>query len=129
MAADDIANIIDRLDRQPFISQEVVFGEGEPIQPNQYVGNGDVQEYVYHIVPFLPQLHVLMSDKFRFRYTAALKNAFLSGNLSNLQDLGSQNGWLPSASANVFVTNHDTERVRLFPFRLIYIYLTQFSPL
>ena len=55
MAADDIANIISRLDRQPFISQEVVFGEGEPIQPNQYVGNGDVQEYVYHIVPFLPQ--------------------------------------------------------------------------
>jgi len=36
-------------------------------------------------------------------------NAFLGGGISNLQDLDNQ-GWVPGNSANVFVTNHDTER-------------------
>ena len=46
----------------------------------------------------------------RFRYTSALKDAFLGGGISNLQDFDNR-GWVPGTGANVFVTNHDTERV------------------
>ncbi|KAI0659088.1 glycoside hydrolase [Cubamyces menziesii] len=84
----DIANILSRLDETVYITQEVIYGEGEPITPNQYTGNGDVQE---------------------FRYTSALKDAFLGGGISNLQDFDNR-GWVPGTGANVFVTNHDTER-------------------
>ncbi|KAI0360779.1 glycoside hydrolase [Trametes cingulata] len=84
----DIANILSRLNRSVYITQEVIFGEGEPITPNQYTGNGDVQE---------------------FRYTTALKNAFLGGGISSLQSFDNL-GWVPGTGANVFVTNHDTER-------------------
>ncbi|KAI0330674.1 glycoside hydrolase [Cubamyces sp. BRFM 1775] len=83
----DIANILSRLDKTVYITQEVIYGEGEPITPNQYTGN------VF----------------FRFRYTSALKDAFLGGGISNLQDFDNR-GWVPGTGANVFVTNHDTER-------------------
>ncbi|KAF5365431.1 hypothetical protein D9758_010853 [Tetrapyrgos nigripes] len=88
MPTTDIANILSRLTSRPYISQEVIFGAGEPIQPSEYVQNGDVQE---------------------FRYTTALKNAFLGGGISSLQNLDNQ-GWVSGSQANVFVTNHDTER-------------------
>ncbi|KAI0366013.1 glycoside hydrolase [Pilatotrama ljubarskyi] len=84
----DIANILSRLNRSVYITQEVIYGDGEPITPNQYTGNGDVQE---------------------FRYTTALKNAFLGGGISSLQSFDNL-GWVPGTGANVFVTNHDTER-------------------
>ncbi|KAH9919461.1 glycoside hydrolase [Epithele typhae] len=86
--ATDIANILSRLISTPYITQEVIYGAGEPITPNEYTGNGDVQE---------------------FRYTTALKNAFLGGNISSLQSFDNL-GWVGSSSANVFVANHDTER-------------------
>ncbi|KAF9484818.1 glycoside hydrolase [Pholiota conissans] len=86
--ASDIFNITSRLATKPYITQEVIFGAGEPITPAQYVGNGDVQE---------------------FRYTTALQNAFSGGGISNLQNLDNQ-GWVPGTQANVFVANHDTER-------------------
>ncbi|KAI0691440.1 glycoside hydrolase [Cytidiella melzeri] len=88
IAETDLANITSRFSRAPYITQEVIYGEGEPITPNQYVGIGDVQE---------------------FRYTSALKDAFLNSGISNLQELDNR-GWVPSNQANVFVTNHDTER-------------------
>ncbi|KAI8986851.1 glycoside hydrolase [Trametes punicea] len=84
----DIANILSRLDRTVYITQEVIYGEGEPITPNQYTGNGDVQE---------------------FRYTTALQDAFLDGGISSLESFDNL-GWVPGTGANVFVTNHDTER-------------------
>ena len=37
----DIANILSRLDETVYITQEVIYGEGEPITPNQYTGNGE----------------------------------------------------------------------------------------
>ncbi|KAJ7056017.1 glycoside hydrolase superfamily [Mycena amicta] len=86
--ATDIANILSRLTSKPYITQEVIWGSGEPIQPSEYVGNGDVQE---------------------FRYTTAVKNAFSGGGISALQNLDSQ-GWVAGSQANVFVANHDTER-------------------
>ncbi|KAK7461494.1 hypothetical protein VKT23_008668 [Stygiomarasmius scandens] len=84
----DIANILGRLDSAPYITQEVIFGAGEPIQPSEYVQNGDVQE---------------------FRYTTALRDAFSGGGISGLQNLDNR-GWVSGSQANVFVTNHDTER-------------------
>ncbi|CAE6399554.1 unnamed protein product, partial [Rhizoctonia solani] len=86
--AADIANILGRLSSAPYVTQEVIYGSGEPIQPSEYTGNGDVQE---------------------FRYTSALQSAFQSGGISSLNDLDSR-GWVASSSANVFVSNHDTER-------------------
>ncbi|KAI0090634.1 glycoside hydrolase superfamily [Irpex rosettiformis] len=88
IAVTDLANITSRLDGSPYLTQEVIYGAGEPITPNQYVSIGDVQE---------------------FRYTTALKNSFLNGDLTGLQNLDNL-GWVPSNKANVFVTNHDTER-------------------
>ncbi|PFH45132.1 carbohydrate-binding module family 20 protein [Amanita thiersii Skay4041] len=88
MPAGDISNILGRLSRRPYITQEVIFGAGEPIQPSEYVGNGDVQE---------------------FRYTTALRDAFSGGGISSLQNLDNR-GWVSGSQANVFVANHDTER-------------------
>ncbi|CAE6435393.1 unnamed protein product, partial [Rhizoctonia solani] len=86
--ASDIANILGRLTAKPYITQEVIFGAGEPILPSEYTGNGDVQE---------------------FRYTTTLRDAFQSGGISSLKGLESR-GWVTSEKANVFVSNHDTER-------------------
>ncbi|KAF8194734.1 glycoside hydrolase [Mycena galopus ATCC 62051] len=88
MAATDIANITSRLSAHIYITQEVIWGAGEPIQPSEYVGIGDVQE---------------------FRYTTALQTAFSGGGISALENLDSM-GWVPGTQANVFVANHDTER-------------------
>lgn len=40
IAAGDISNIISRLSAKPYITQEVIYGAGEPITPAMYVGNG-----------------------------------------------------------------------------------------
>jgi hypothetical protein len=55
----------------------------------------------------------------RFRYTSTLKYAFLQGGISDLQVLDNR-GWVPGSGANVFVSNHDTERVRPFPRSLLF---------
>jgi len=87
MPAEDLAAIKARLsDPDVYWVQEVIGAGGEPIQPAEYVGNGDVHE---------------------FDYARQLKNAF-GGQLASLQ--GIADGKLPSDQAGVFVTNHDTER-------------------
>jgi len=89
MPAADIANILSRLSRPAYIYQEVIFGAGEPIQPNQYEGNGDLLE---------------------FRYGQTIGGAFKGGQIAGLQGLGTQSGWEPSGKALVFTDNHDTQR-------------------
>ncbi|KAK0475258.1 glycoside hydrolase family 13 protein [Armillaria novae-zelandiae] len=86
IAADDLANITSRFSSSPYITQEVIWGAGEAVQPSEYVSIGDVQE---------------------FRYTTALQNAFGGGGISGLENLDS---WISGSLANVFVANHDTER-------------------
>ncbi|KAI0062559.1 glycoside hydrolase [Artomyces pyxidatus] len=90
IAASDLANITSRLTPKPYLTQEVIFGYGEPITPQMYAGIGDVQE---------------------FRYTYVLKSAFLGSgsSISTLQNLDNR-GWIAGSGANVFVSNHDTER-------------------
>lgn len=46
----------------------------------------------------------------RFRYVWAIKDAFLSSGITNLQNLDGR-GWIAGSDANIFVANHDTERV------------------
>ncbi|MER5638537.1 carbohydrate-binding module family 20 domain-containing protein [Kitasatospora sp. NPDC002227] len=67
--------------------QEVIYGAGEPIQPGEYTGTGDVDE---------------------FRSGTWLKSAFNGGSIASLSTWGS--GLLPSAQARTFVDNWDTER-------------------
>ncbi|RXW23024.1 hypothetical protein EST38_g2834 [Candolleomyces aberdarensis] len=88
IASGDVSNILSRLSRKPYITQEVIYGPGEPITPNEYTGNGDVQE---------------------FRWTTTIRDAFLNGDIASLQSLDNR-GWVPGNIANIFVANHDTER-------------------
>ncbi|KAG8715176.1 hypothetical protein FRC09_016844 [Ceratobasidium sp. 395] len=89
IASNDINNILSRLSKKLYITQEVTYDPGSPILPDEYVKNGDVQE---------------------FRYTKNIKNAFTtSAGIAGLNG-AEKNGWLGSSVANVFVSNHDTER-------------------
>lgn len=47
---------------------------------------------------------------YRFRYITALREAFLQGGIASLENLDDL-GWVAGSGANVFVCNHDTERV------------------
>ena len=69
-----------------FWVHEVIGASGEPVQPSEYLGSGDSHE---------------------FAYARELKSRF-DGQIKDLRTIG--DGKLPSASAGVFVDNHDTER-------------------
>ncbi|KAJ3542252.1 hypothetical protein NM688_g5990 [Phlebia brevispora] len=58
--------------------------------------------------PYITQ-EVIWGDVQEFRYTSALQSAFSGDGISSLQDFDNL-GWVPGSQANVFVTNHDTER-------------------
>jgi len=90
IAPEDVEAITARLPEGTVIWQEVIRGSGEPVQPEQYTGAGDVFEFTYGTT------------------LAALGR----NSLSQFEDLatGTGPGLLPSATAVVFVTNHDTER-------------------
>ncbi|WP_051680211.1 starch-binding protein [Vibrio rhizosphaerae] len=87
--AGDIAAIKSKLNGNPYIFQEVIGAGGEPIQPSEYIGNGDVTE---------------------FNFARTLGSKFKNGHINELKALNHWSGWLPSEDAVVFVTNHDDER-------------------
>ena len=88
--ATDLANIKSRLSNPSvYWKQEVIYGAGEAVQPTEYTGNGDVQE---------------------FRYAYDLKRVFNNEKLAYLTNYGEGWGYMKSAVAGVFVDNHDTER-------------------
>jgi alpha-amylase len=88
--AEDLANIKSRLTSPSvYWKQEVIYGANEAVQPSEYTGNGDVQE---------------------FRYAYDLKRVFTSEKLAYLNNFGEGWGYLSSSVAGVFVDNHDTER-------------------
>ncbi|MEV7283617.1 alpha-amylase family protein [Streptomyces sp. NPDC093252] len=90
MPAADLANIKSRLTNpSAYWKQEVIHGAGEAVQPGEYTGTGDVQE---------------------FRYAYDLKRVFNNENLAYLRNYGEGWGYLSSGVAGVFVDNHDTER-------------------
>ncbi|WP_369381516.1 carbohydrate-binding module family 20 domain-containing protein [Streptomyces sp. cg36] len=88
--ADDLAAIKARLtDPNAYWKQETIYGAGEAVQPTEYLGTGDAQE---------------------FRYAWDLKRVFTGEKLAYLKNFGEGWGYLPAGKASVFVTNHDTER-------------------
>ncbi|MFF7838939.1 alpha-amylase family protein [Streptomyces ossamyceticus] len=88
--AADLAAIKSRLTNPSvYWKQEAIYGAGEAVQPTEYTGNGDVQE---------------------FRYAFDLKRVFTNENLAYLKNYGEGWGYMNSSVAGVFVDNHDTER-------------------
>ncbi|MEU6554782.1 alpha-amylase family protein [Streptomyces sp. NPDC046915] len=88
--AEDLANIKSRLTNpSAYWKQEVIYGANEAVQPTEYTGNGDVQE---------------------FRYAYDLKRVFNNEKLAYLKNYGEGWGYMSSSGAGVFVDNHDTER-------------------
>ncbi len=90
IAASDLSGIRSRMaDPGTYWVQEVIYGGGEPITPEEYTGTGDVHE---------------------FRYGTNLKRVFQNEKLAYLANFGQSWGMLPSGQAVPFVDNHDTER-------------------
>ncbi|GBQ03456.1 alpha-amylase [Streptomyces spongiicola] len=90
MPAGDLAAIKGKLTNPgAYWKQEAIHGAGEAVQPSEYLGNGDVQE---------------------FRYARDLKRVFLNENLAYLRNFGEGWGYMTSGKSAVFVDNHDTER-------------------
>ncbi|MGW4232368.1 alpha-amylase [Streptomyces sp. NPDC004980] len=87
MAADDIAAIKGKMSDPGFWVSEVIHGGGEAVQPEEYTGIGDVDE---------------------FRYGGHLKSAFQGGSIAQLKSVA--DGKLGSDAARTFVDNWDTER-------------------
>ncbi|MFG2607834.1 alpha-amylase family protein [Streptomyces sp. NPDC048514] len=88
--AGDLANVKSRLTNPgAYWKQEVIYGANEAVQPSEYTGDGDVQE---------------------FRYAYDLKRVFTAEKLAYLKNFGEGWGYLNSSVAGVFVDNHDTER-------------------
>lgn len=90
MAPEDIAAFTSGLPAGTGVVQEVIRGSGEPITPEQYLGNGKVLE---------------------FSWGKDVKG-MLAGSIGPVLTLGSGAGHVPSDKAVVFVDNHDTERNR-----------------
>lgn len=90
MAASDLVRIKAKLTKQNLVwVQEVIYGQNEAIQPDEYLPLGTIDE---------------------FRYGRDLKTIFETGNLAELKTMGSTWGYLPSDKARVFIDNWDTER-------------------
>jgi alpha-amylase len=87
MSADDVKAVKGKMAEPGFWVSEVIHGEGEAVQPEEYTGIGDVDE---------------------FRYGKHLKSAFQGGDVGGLKNIAE--GKLGSAQARTFVDNWDTER-------------------
>ncbi|USX54017.1 alpha-amylase family protein [Lentzea sp. HUAS12] len=90
IAAADMSAIKAKLSKPTvFWVHEVIYGAGEAVQPGEYTGSGDVDE---------------------FRYAYDVKRIFNNENLAYLKTFGQSWGFLPSGQARPFVDNWDTER-------------------
>ncbi|MET7640705.1 alpha-amylase family protein [Streptomyces sp. NPDC005438] len=87
MAAEDVAAIKGKMSDPGFWVSEVIHGEGEAVEPDEYTGVGDVDE---------------------FRYGTHLKSALQGGDLASLANIA--DGKLDGSKARTFVDNWDTER-------------------
>ncbi|KAH9923707.1 glycoside hydrolase family 13 protein [Epithele typhae] len=97
MPVADLKSIVSQLNTQGrniFITQEVIKGDAQQLHPSDYLAIGKVA-YRRH----------------RFALRDDIRDVFMTGvrKLSDFQNLDNK-GYLPSAQANTFVTNHDSER-------------------
>lgn len=90
MPSEDVSAIVELIDGDPYIVNEVIRTDGEPIQPEDYLDSGDVFEFglSYQLVTWLK-----------------------TGRLSSMGNVDSY-GFAASEKARTFVDNHDTERNR-----------------
>jgi alpha-amylase len=89
MATEDVGAILAPLDDDVAVMQEVIRGSAEPIQPDEYVANGQVYEFTY----------------------GKEMAGVIAGSPGLALELGDATArYLPSDDAVVFVENHDTER-------------------
>lgn len=86
MPSEDVGALVSRLDRPAYVYQEVLHGDGEPITPEEYLGNGDVYDQ---------------------RYARDLARIFNSERLAYLREFGTA---VPSEQVVVFIDNHDSQR-------------------
>ena len=89
MAADDVAAIVGDLPEGTRVISEVIRGAGEPVQPEEYTGFGEV---------------------FEFSYARDLAPQLSSGVFADPELEGDRPLHVPADRAVVFVDNHDTER-------------------
>ncbi|MDR6978426.1 alpha-amylase [Streptomyces sp. 3330] len=90
IAADDLADIKSRLSNTGvYMKLETIGASGEAVQPGEYTGVGDVQE---------------------FAFGRDLKRIFSGEKLAYLKNFGEAWGYVSSSKAATFVANHDTER-------------------
>ena len=94
MAADDVEAIVSQLPEGTRILSEVIRGAGEPVQPEEYTGFGDVFEFTYGRDLAQPLQSGVWSDP----------------TLRDADDEYVRAQHVPSDRAIVFVDNHDTER-------------------
>ncbi|MEU5211218.1 alpha-amylase family protein [Streptomyces sp. NPDC020742] len=87
VSATDVAAIKAKMKDPGYWVQEVIYGAGEAVRPDEYTGIGDVDE---------------------FRYGSHLKSAFQGGALAQLKSVA--DGKLGGDRARTFVDNWDTER-------------------
>jgi alpha-amylase len=86
---EELAQILARVEGEPFVFQEVIDASHEPIRAMDYLDTGHVTE---------------------FKYPPVIAEAFENGDLDALTDFWEQPNWLPSDKAIVFVDNHDNQR-------------------
>lgn len=89
ISADDLTAIRGRLVKNIFWVQEVIYSEGEAVNPLEYRHLGDLDE---------------------FRYGRDLKRIFEREKLAYLKSFGEAWGYLPGNIARSFIDNWDTER-------------------
>jgi alpha-amylase len=90
---DELHEILQQVDGEPFFYQEVIDRGGEAINAADYLRDGYVTE---------------------FKYAALILDAFERGNLDALTGFWTRPGWLPGDKAIVFVDNHDIQRGHAF---------------
>ncbi|MCW2903470.1 MAG: alpha amylase catalytic region [Streptosporangiaceae bacterium] len=108
MPSGDIAAMEQRLKRSVYVYQEVIFGAGEPITPEEYQSNGDVHEF---------RAGEKISEKFLGESPGGVRQK-----IADLQTFGQSWGLLPSGGAVSFIDNHDTQRDALVGARKILYY-------
>ncbi|WP_019818794.1 alpha-amylase [Saccharomonospora saliphila] len=86
MAAEDVGAIVSRLSEPAYVYQEVLYGAGEPVTPDEYLSNGDVYDQ---------------------RYARDLARIFNAERLAYLENFGTA---VPSDQVVAFVDNHDSQR-------------------
>ncbi|MDX2411098.1 MAG: alpha-amylase family protein [Woeseiaceae bacterium] len=89
VAHDEVTEILQQVEGDPFVFQEVIDHGGEPIDATNYIENGMVTE---------------------FKFPPVIVEAFEHGNPDALTNFSSHPGWLPADQAIVFVDNHDLQR-------------------